>query len=219
MAQPDRRRLRPNWLIIGGGSGCSLHERADPGLLSVSQLLQCEARRPHGAFVEVRLVAEAERRIPRLELLRVLEEADDLAVLGIRGHPVPESRHESWCGGCDDRMEPLAHRAIRFRHRGDLREDGTLPVRPLQLLDALLHRESFLVRKSLELLAGHGGALGGLTRVFLWAHGKPADLGSPTLLCREIPHVWRDIVRDGAELGLAQRESSERGPTCPGVSE
>ena len=34
---------------------------------------------------------EAERRVPRLELLRALEEADDLAVLGIRGHPVPES--------------------------------------------------------------------------------------------------------------------------------
>src|SRR5712691_7150909 len=33
------------------------------------------------------------------ELLRALEEADDLAVLGIRGHPVPESRREGWRAG------------------------------------------------------------------------------------------------------------------------
>src|SRR6266542_4995818 len=66
-----------------------LHERADPGLLGGGQLLQREGGWPHGAFVEVRLVAEAERRVPRLELLRALEEADDLAVLGIRRHPVP----------------------------------------------------------------------------------------------------------------------------------
>jgi hypothetical protein len=68
-----------------------------------------------GAFVEVRRVAEAERRVPRVELLRALEEADDLAVLGIRGHPVPESRREGRRAGLDDRMEPIAPRAIRFR--------------------------------------------------------------------------------------------------------
>jgi hypothetical protein len=37
-------------------------------------------------------------------------------------------------------------------------------------LDALLHRNSFLVRESIEVLACHGGALGGLVRVLLWAH-------------------------------------------------
>src|SRR5438874_9309088 len=84
-----------------------LHERADPCLFGGSQLRQREGGRPQGAFVEVRLVAEAERRVPRVELLRVLEEADDLAVLGIRGHPVPESRREVWRAGFDDRMEPL----------------------------------------------------------------------------------------------------------------
>src|SRR5713226_7483489 len=71
-----------------------LHERADPCLFGGSQLLQREGGRPQGAFVEVRLVHEAERRVPRLELLRALEEADDLAVLGIRVHLVPESRRE-----------------------------------------------------------------------------------------------------------------------------
>jgi hypothetical protein len=109
------------------------------------------------------------------ELLRALEEADDLAVLGIRGHPVPESRLEGWRAGFDDRMEPLAQSAIRFRHFGDLREHGAFPVRlgrarasasgRLQLLGALVHRASFLVRESLKLLAVRGCALGGLIRV------------------------------------------------------
>src|SRR5215208_978061 len=72
----------------GSGAGSahrSLHERADLRLFGGSQLLQREGGRPHGAFVEVRLVAEAERRVPRVELLRALEEAGDLAVLvGVR---------------------------------------------------------------------------------------------------------------------------------------
>lgn len=55
-----------------------LHERSNRGLLRSGQLLQGEGGRPHGAFVEPRLVGEAERRVPGLELLRALEEADDL---------------------------------------------------------------------------------------------------------------------------------------------
>src|SRR5205085_8800938 len=128
-----------------------LHQRADPCLFGGGQLREREGGRPHGAFVEVRLVVEAERRVPRVELLRALEEADDLAVLGICGHPVPESRREGWRAGFDDSMEPLAHGAIRFPHLGDLREHGAFPVRlvRLQLLEARLHRASFLVRQSL----------------------------------------------------------------------
>src|SRR6266581_8050284 len=76
-----------------------------------------------------RLVAEAERRVPRLGFLRTLEEADDIAGLGIRGHPVPGFRREGWCVGFDDRMEPLAHGAIRLRQRGDRRKHGAFPVR------------------------------------------------------------------------------------------
>src|SRR2546425_2731389 len=149
-----------------------LHERADPCLFGGSQLLQREADGPHATFVEVRLVAEAERRVPGFELLRALEEADDLVVLGICGHSVPESRRESWRACFDDSMEPLAHGAIRFFHGGDLCEHGGFPIRlgRLQLLDALLHRASFLVRESLELPADRGGALGGLLRFLLWAH-------------------------------------------------
>src|SRR5213594_82363 len=160
-----------------------LHERADPCLFGGSQLLQREGDGPHGIVVEVRLVAEAERRIPCLELLRALEEADDLAVLSICGHSVPESRREGWRACFDDSMEALAHGAIRFRHPGDLREHGTFPVRlarVLQLLDALLHRESFLVRECLELLVVHGGALGGLPRVLLWAHRNLFIVTSPS---------------------------------------
>src|SRR6202011_3533039 len=84
-----------------------LHERADPCLLGGGQLRQREGDRPHGAFVEVRRVVEAERRAPRLELLRGLEEADVFFVLSIRGHAVPEFRREDWRAGLDDGMEPL----------------------------------------------------------------------------------------------------------------
>ena len=113
------------------------------------------------------VVVEAERRVPRLELLGALEEADDLAVLGIRRHPVPGLRREGRRAGRDDRMEPLGHGAIRSRHLGDLRQHGALPVRlvarfRLQLSGALPHRRSFLVRESRGRLA----ALGGLLRLF-----------------------------------------------------
>src|SRR2546425_8890688 len=157
-----------------------LHERVDPCLFGGSQVLQREGDGPHGTFVEVRLVAEAERRVPRLELVRALEEADDIAVLGVRGHPVPGSRREGWRAGFDDGMEPLGHGAIRFPHLGDLREHGAFPIRlvraraairgRLPLLEILLHRGSFLVRECLELLLDRGGALGGLLRVLRWAH-------------------------------------------------
>ena|SRR5436309_6516692 len=55
-----------------------LHERSDPASLAAVQLRQRERGRPHDAFVEVRLVAGAECRVPRLELLRALKEADDV---------------------------------------------------------------------------------------------------------------------------------------------
>lgn len=155
-----------------------LHERDDPCLFGGSQLLQREGDRPHGAVVEVRLVLEAERRVPRFELLRALEEADDLAVLGIRGHPVPRFRPEVWRTLSDDLMEPLGHGTFRFRHFGDLLEHVPfslllLFVRArfrLQLFGALLHRGSFLVRESIGLLVDRGGVLGGLLRFLFWVH-------------------------------------------------
>src|SRR5439155_14393539 len=77
-------------------------------------------------------------------------------------------------------MEPLGHGAIRFRHLGDLREHVAFPVSAvrartaarlrLPLLDVFLHRGLFLVRESLGLLVGRGGALGGLLHFLLWVH-------------------------------------------------
>src|SRR5947199_7876075 len=90
--QPRRAFRRHR--VTQSSAHCFLHERGDPCLFGGGQLLQREGGRPHGAFVEVRRLLEAERRVPRLELLRALEEADDLVVLGIGGHPVPSSRRE-----------------------------------------------------------------------------------------------------------------------------
>src|SRR6187200_2812118 len=100
-----------------------LHERGDHLLVGGGQLRQREGGRPHAAVVDRRRLVEAERRVPLLELVRALEEAHDLAVLvGVRGHPVPGLRREIRCGGRDDRVNPLGHRAIRLRHLRDLLE-------------------------------------------------------------------------------------------------
>src|SRR5215471_10740313 len=113
-------RCRPPLAMPGepgsGGARFSadrlFHERGDPCLVGGGQLRQREGDRPHGAVVQVRHVVEAERRVPGLELLRGLEEADDLAVLGVRGHPVPGSRREGWRTGGDEGMQPLGQGAI-----------------------------------------------------------------------------------------------------------
>src|SRR5919201_3015957 len=108
---------------------CFLHECSDPGLNGGGQLRQSEGGGPHGALIELRRVLEAERRVSRLKLLTALEEADYLAVLGIRGHPVPGSRREGWRAGLDDGMDPLRHRAIWLGHLSDLREHVAFPLR------------------------------------------------------------------------------------------
>ena len=71
-----------------------LHERGDLRLFGGGQLRHREGNWPHGAFIEVRFVLEAERRVSSFELGRTLEEADDLSVPGICGHPVPDSGRE-----------------------------------------------------------------------------------------------------------------------------
>src|SRR5215203_2796477 len=179
LARSDRLRaarlvlLRPSSDRVGEGfrSGrlsahCSFHERPDILLLGGGQLLEREGGRPHGAIVEVRLVAEAERRVPRVELLGALEEADDLAVSCIRGHSVPGFRRELWRVGCDDLVQPPGHGAIRFLHLGDLREHGAFPVRllcfRLLLPGALPHRGPFFGREPLGLLCAHRSLLCGI---------------------------------------------------------
>src|SRR5262249_52494443 len=160
-----------------------LHERVDPGFNAVSQLLQREGAGPHGAVVEVRVVLEAERCVPRLELRRALEEADDLAVLGIRGHPVPESRREGWRAGFDHRMEPLAHGPIRFPHRGDLREHGAFPV---CLIRARAGARVPLLR---GLIGGALGASGTFTHSCSLSAQRTAALISSLLICGKAPHL------------------------------
>src|SRR5579883_2641873 len=76
-------------------------ERDDPGLSVRGQRLERESGRPHVAVVELRFIAESERSVSGLELLRALKEADHIAVLRIGGHPVPGSRHEVRRGGGD----------------------------------------------------------------------------------------------------------------------
>src|SRR2546423_5311799 len=120
-ATPRRRRGSWGWT----SAHRLLHERGDLRFFGGGQLRQREGDRPHGALVEVRGVVEAEHRVPLLELLPVSEEAEDLAVLGVRGHPVPGSRRESRRTCRDDAMEPLGHGAIRSLHLGDLREHVT----------------------------------------------------------------------------------------------
>src|SRR6266852_6110870 len=84
------------------------------------------------------------------KILPALEEADNLAVLGICRHPVPGFRRERRRGGFDHGMEPLGHAAIWFRHLGDLREYVAFPVRLTRerapsLFEGLLHGGSFFV--------------------------------------------------------------------------
>ena len=185
MPRPDRRScIGPGERRDQSSAHRFLHERADPCLFAGGQLLQREGDRPQGAFVEVRRVIEAKRCVPRVELLRGLEEADDFAILvGVRGHPVPGFRQEGWRAGFDDRMEPPGHGTIRFLHRGDRREYGAFALRlvlvralfRLQLLGAIFHCGSFLVRESLGRFARRGGASSGLLRdfpggAFTWVH-------------------------------------------------
>src|SRR5207302_3939701 len=64
-----RRRAFRRHRITQSSAHRFLHGRADPCLFGGSQLLQRKGGRPEGAFVEVRLVAEAQRHVPLFELL------------------------------------------------------------------------------------------------------------------------------------------------------
>src|SRR6266852_4788088 len=70
----------------------SLDKLADLFLDGGAEPLQGKGGWPDVTVVEVCSVLETERRVSRLELLPALEEADNLAVLGICGHPVPGFR-------------------------------------------------------------------------------------------------------------------------------
>src|SRR5258708_6085687 len=88
-----RRRLsacpRPN-RALAPLARCSLDKVADLFLDGGAEPPQGKGGWPDVTVVEVCGVLETERRVSRLELLPALEEADNLAVLGVRGHPVPD---------------------------------------------------------------------------------------------------------------------------------
>src|SRR2546428_9878632 len=130
--------------------------------------------------------------------------AYDLVVLGIRGHPVPESRREGWRAFSDDSMEACGHGAIRFSHLGDLRQHGTLslPLASLHLLDSVPYRATFLLS---ERLAIRGRALGRLLRA---------------LLCRfhGIRFVFSELKNFFASSFLAF-QSASLGPCCRDCSQ
>lgn len=68
------------------------HQFGDLRLVGGSQRLERVVRRPHLTVVEVGVVGEPDGGVPRLELSGTLEEADDVAVFGVRRHPVPGFR-------------------------------------------------------------------------------------------------------------------------------
>src|SRR6266576_4564258 len=102
-------------MTIASSAHRLLHQCGDLLLIGGGQLRQRESDRPHSAFVEVRRVVEAEHRVPLFELVSATEEANDLTVPGIRGHPVPGLRRETRRAVFDDRMEPLGYGPIRSR--------------------------------------------------------------------------------------------------------
>src|SRR5579863_7376772 len=65
------------------------YKRDDLELVGTSQLLECIGDRPKFPLVQLRLVAEAQGRVPGPEFVRTLKEADHVTVLCISGHPVP----------------------------------------------------------------------------------------------------------------------------------
>ena len=69
-----------------------LDKVADSFLDGGGEPLQGKGSWPNVTLVEVRSLLETEGRVSRFELLPALEEADNLAVLGVRRHAVPGSR-------------------------------------------------------------------------------------------------------------------------------
>src|SRR5215471_7945405 len=99
-----------------------LHQLADLCLDLGSELLQGKRGGPDVTVVEVCSLLETQRRVSRLVLLPTLEEADNLAVLGVGGHAVERLGREGRRAGLDDAVDPFRDRTIRLRHLGDLRE-------------------------------------------------------------------------------------------------
>src|SRR6266542_2410580 len=146
-----------------------LHERGDPLLVGGRELRQEPSARPHGALFEIGRLVEPKRRVPLLVLRGRLKEANDFALLGVGGQPVPGPRDELRRGLLEDGVDALGHDPIRWRHRGDLllhvalalfTSTGRVAARgTLALPHRVLQRGLLCFRKDVRLLAGCGGCL------------------------------------------------------------
>src|SRR2546423_5511981 len=150
------------------------HKRGDLGLFAGRQLAERVLNRPHGAVVDFRLVAEAERLVSDFELPRVLEVTDHIAVLGVGGHSVPRFRRESRSCGCDECVDLLGNGTIRLLHSGDSRKQLRFPIRlgrlGLELPDTLAGRRLFFGAESLGCRVGRAGAIRTFLCGFGWGH-------------------------------------------------
>src|SRR5437870_1053216 len=162
------------------------HKRGDPGLFAGSQLAERVLNRPHGAVVDFRLVAEAERLVSDLELPCVLEVTDHIVVLGVCGHSVPRFRCESRCCGCDQRVDLLGNGAIRLLHPGDSRKQLRFPIRlgrlGLELPDTRARRRLFFGAESLGCRVVRAGAI----RTFLCGLGRRLSWGHTSRSCLRV---------------------------------
>ena len=121
---------------------------------------------PQGAGVELGGVVEAEGAVAGAELLRGLEEADDLAFgVGVGGHAVPGFGGQAGRVGVDEGMQALGQAAVGLLEGGDGGERGSLAVGlfgfGLKLAGALLHSGLFFGGEALAGGGGFGGLLGG----------------------------------------------------------
>src|SRR5437016_2298520 len=162
------------------------HKRGDLGLFAGSQLAERVLNRPHGAVVDFRLVAEAERLVSDFELPCVLEVTDHIAVLGVGGHSVPRFRRESRSCGCDQCVDLLGNGAIRLLHSGDSRKQLRFPIRlgrlGLELPDTLARRRLFFGAESLGCRVGRAGAI----RTFLCGFGRRLCWGHTLRSCSRV---------------------------------
>ena len=108
---------------------------------------------PHGALVELRHVVEPEGRVPRVELARRLEEAEDLPSLAYAGIPYQVSA-DVRAAAVTIAWSRLASALVRSLHPGDRPSRSRSPsarflfARFRFQLWASLHRGSFFVRES-----------------------------------------------------------------------
>src|SRR5919204_529112 len=87
-------------------------------------------------FLSVNGTARSYGGVPRLELRRILEEADDLPVLRVSGHAVPGARRQARRGLHDDRVHPLGDGAVGV---GDLRDPCEHDLLAFCVLQRIFH--------------------------------------------------------------------------------